>query len=171
MIDYDEIRFKLRLLQESELAQKAPHTVWHRYRTNPPLTGGEVAQFEAEHSVILPQDYRGFLIHVGNGGAGPHTVFRLGEMDDGWGYQIWQENNGLVGTLSKAFPHTERWNDLTGQPEYDESQACEKGYEDKYIELVDKFNETYWGGEQVHGSIPILSPRLRFAKLVGCRWP
>jgi hypothetical protein len=154
-IDYDEIRFKLHLLQESELARAAPDAVWHRYRTNPPLTEDEVGQFEKEHQVTLPYDYQGFLIHVGNGGARPHTVFRLGEMDDGWGYQTWQENDGFVGTLSKPFPHTERWNDLTGQPEYDESQASDKGYEDKYIELLDKFNETYWSGARVHGAMPI----------------
>jgi hypothetical protein len=72
-----------------------------------------------------------------------------------WGDKPWEENDGFVGILSKAFPHTYRRNDLTGQPEYDESQAVEKGYEDKYTEQLDKFNETYWSGEQVHGAIPI----------------
>src|SRR5439155_17317456 len=107
----------------------------HRYRTNPPLTEEEVAQFEAKHCISLPSDYRGFLIHVGNGGAGPEEIFRLGEIDDGWGHKTWQENDGFMGILSKPFPHEERWNDLTGRPEYDESQAIEKGYEDKYGEL------------------------------------
>jgi hypothetical protein len=150
-IDYDEIRSKLKVLQGSELPYAAPQA----YEIHPPLTEHEVIQFEREHQVTLPSEYRGFLIHVGNGGAGPHGVFRLGEMDDGWGHKLWQENDGFVGILSKPFSHTNRWNDLKGQPEYDESQAVEKGYEDRYIELLDKFDEKYWSGDQVHGAVPI----------------
>jgi hypothetical protein len=76
-------------------------------------------------------------------------------MDDGFGFQIWKENDGFVGTLSQPFPHTERWNDLTGYPRYDDEQAVEKGYEDKYELLLNKFDERYWSAEQVHGAIPI----------------
>jgi hypothetical protein len=155
-IDYDDIRNKLRLLQRSAEARNVFGALSHGYQMHLPLTEEEIGRFETVHGVRLPADYRGFLIHVGNGGAGvAYGVFKLGEMDDNWGVQKWQENDGFVGTLSKPFPHTERWNDLSGYPEYDDEQAVEKGYEDKYEELLNKFDERYWGGEQVHGAIPI----------------
>lgn len=44
---------------------------FHRYQLNPCLTEDEVQAFERRSNVILPDDYRQFLLQVGNGGAGP----------------------------------------------------------------------------------------------------
>lgn len=43
----------------------------HGYRLHPRLTEGEIRQFESNHGVTLPEDYRLFLQVVGNGGPGP----------------------------------------------------------------------------------------------------
>src|SRR4051794_25756013 len=92
----------------------------HRFRTHPPLSEVAVRNFKQVHRITLPAEYRGFLIHIGNGGAGPYYgLFKLGEMDDGGGHKPWKENGGFIGTLSKPFPHTGPWNDLSGQPEDD----------------------------------------------------
>ncbi len=44
----------------------------HQFRWNAPLTEAEVAAFETEHAIELPEGYRRFLLEAGNGGAGPY---------------------------------------------------------------------------------------------------
>ena len=50
----------------------APMGDWgHRYALEDPLDESALAGFEAKHGVVLPVEYRAFLRHVANGGAGP----------------------------------------------------------------------------------------------------
>ena len=122
----------------------------HGYVLNPALPEATVRKFECDHKVTLPQDYRRFLIEAGNGGAGPYYgVFKLGEMDDGWGYSAWEENNGFVGSLSQPFPYREAWNDLTGEPDADWED------EEAYERQLSAFEACYWNPEHVNGAIPI----------------
>jgi hypothetical protein len=115
-----------------------------------------VRDFEELHRVRLPPDYRDFLLSIGNGGAGPYYgVFKLGEMDDGFDYKAWRENDGFIGVLSEPFPHTNPWNDPSGMPEFDGSRAGDREWEDEYWRAKDAWDNRYWNNANVHGAIPI----------------
>jgi len=90
----------------------------HRYALNPPLAESEVAAFEARYGVSLPEEYRTFILEIGDGGAGPfYGIFRLDRSD----LSARDGEDLLPGFLAAEFPHTQAWNVLgDGSPEADE---------------------------------------------------
>jgi len=44
----------------------------HKYKLNPVINPKELDEFESLHKVRLPEDFRLFLMELGNGGAGPY---------------------------------------------------------------------------------------------------
>jgi hypothetical protein len=122
---------------------------WHGFQLNPVLSETEVLEFEREHRVTLPEDFRQFLTSVGNGGAGPfYGVFSLGEMDDNFGVQRWQEGDGFVGILSRPFPFQEEWNELSSMPITDLGES-------EYERQMEAFEKSYWNSSLVNGAFPI----------------
>ncbi|MDM1245971.1 SMI1/KNR4 family protein [Acinetobacter sp. R933-2] len=43
----------------------------HQYQLNPPVSLELIQQFEQRYGIHLPDEYVQFLMHIGNGGAGP----------------------------------------------------------------------------------------------------
>jgi hypothetical protein len=134
----------------------------HGFQLHPRLTEAAVKKLESKHKIQLPADYRAFLTLLGNGGAGPYYgVFKLGEMDDGFEHKKWKEGGGFVGVLAQPFPHTEPWNDLSGEPEEpemleDEDEEDEEEEDDEeYEKALEEFEERYWSPDNVNGAIPI----------------
>jgi hypothetical protein len=148
--DFDQIRIDLERLQSVNTPLKVFGAETHGFKLNPPLPEATVSRFESKYDIRLPADYRRFLTELGNGGAGPYYgLFKLGEMDSNFGYARWKENDGFVGDLSKSFPLTKPWNDLTGEPAYDESN------EEEYERQLDEFEGRYWSTENINGAIPV----------------
>lgn len=126
---------------------RSPH-----FHLDDPISEEDAARFEAEHGIRLPEDYREFLTHVGNGGAGPcGGVFPLGAMDDGFKFQKWAEKDGFVGKLSSAFPLIEAWNEVPAAPD----EALAEADADEYDRQMEAASDLYWSSDQVNGAIPI----------------
>lgn len=122
----------------------------HRYLFHAPCSESELARFEARYGIALPKDYRGFLLEVGNGGAGPYYgVFKLGEMDAGHEEGPWKEGV-LVGRLRDPWPHRAEWN--LSSEELDVPDGLAGDEMDADYEARDK---RYWDEALVAGAFPI----------------
>jgi len=75
ILDSHQIQRGLAELRKRKNAGIRPEA--HGFNLNPPLSEKVIVQFELDHGISLPQDYRNFLASIGNGGAGPfYGVFR-----------------------------------------------------------------------------------------------
>lgn len=158
MIESFDKHSVLRLL--NELDRRDPRrrvfgSIGHLYRLNAPLPVSTIEAFERGHGIIFPDDYRMFLTEIGNGGAGPYYgVLPFGRDDD---ERNW-EGGGLVGDLSKPFPHADSWNLPESfweqEPDWPPDTPAEE--RDRMIEAWDRELEArYWHPAIMDGAIPI----------------
>jgi hypothetical protein len=73
------------------------------YHFNPTLLEEEVRRVEAEHRIHLPDDYRAFLLEIGDGGVGPGHAVGL------YTLQHALRNVCEYYVPSEPFPHTRPW--------------------------------------------------------------
>jgi len=96
----------------------------HQYRMNAVLPVDELASFEREYDVQLPQDYADFLTQIGNGGIGPYYgLYSLAQSvaDD--------PRHKCRGFLASPFPLVEFFN-----PHDEEENATDDAlFDDRYI--------------------------------------
>src|SRR5208283_1056219 len=130
----------------------------HQYKVNPPLSVSVIEAFENQQGVPLPEDYRSFITEIGNGGAGPfYGLFPFGMHDDGFDLCTW-ESGGLIGELSKPFPHVTAWNlpESFWNVEPDPAPDTPLEEEDRLWEAWDKvLTEHYLNPAIMNGVIPI----------------
>lgn len=112
----------------------------HGYNLNPCLQEEQIQGFERQWGVALPEEYRWFLINVGNGGAGPYYgLWPLGVVDD---YNK-KRTQTILNDLRKPFPHTGQWNEKTALDRAEDREAYKE------------FNRWYFSNDRVQGSIAI----------------
>lgn len=82
----------------------------HRYELNPRASESVVTTFEDKFGVTLPEEYRAFLLRIGDGGAGPY--YGLYALRHSYEEMGWIE----PGDIRKPFPLDRSWNE-DGEPE------------------------------------------------------
>ncbi len=130
----------------------------HEYQFNPPLLEIEIASIESKYGLRLPDEYRAFLLKIGNGGAGPfYGIFPLGMQDHNFDLCAW-ENGYLLGNPSAPFRFNKAWNAssefLSQQPQPDEN-TCQEDEDRMWEEWDKKLEAEYWAPEIMDGAIPI----------------
>ncbi len=109
MFDAKAIRSALERLRAADPRLEIPGAKGHRYHLNPPIAERELIMWERDHEITLPDEYRRFLLELGNGGVGPYYgVFPLGRWD-GAGDTM-ESFSDVVGDLRAPFPHRTAWN-------------------------------------------------------------
>ena len=75
---------KLGRLRERPRLMEWHGATGHHFVLNPPAAESDVAAFEAARGISLPEDYRDFLLLVGNGGVGPYYGIAPLSAPDEW---------------------------------------------------------------------------------------
>lgn len=99
---------------------------------NSVLSINEIDAFETKHNVVLPKEYKDFLLNIGNGGDGPpeYKLLHLGKAaSDAYEHEkeIWED----FIYINKEFPYTESWC-WEGEDDQ-ESRAFAKKVEEAYF--------------------------------------
>lgn len=117
MWDPERIHARLAVLRAGDTALSRFGAERHRYELGPTLSEPEVAAFEVEHHIELPESYRSFVLDVGDGGAGPY--YGLFSLDDRRLPEYEKVERRQPDQLSTDFPHTTEWNAVElGEHEY-----------------------------------------------------
>jgi hypothetical protein len=75
----------------------------HRYVLNSCLSERQVRKMEARYGITLPEEYRRFLLLMGNGGAGP--AYGLFSLEQSLAHSL-----DDVRLFREPFPHVQAWN-------------------------------------------------------------
>ena len=104
---------------------------YHQYRLGPPLDEATLVRFESAFGVQIPEDYRSFLKHVGDGGPGPGTGLHA------LSYPRGSFEEGGLNSLSEVTPWLRRVSgpsknadEEDAAADHDDSDECDDLYED-----------------------------------------
>ncbi|MET8631114.1 SMI1/KNR4 family protein [Kitasatospora sp. NPDC004669] len=117
----------------------------HRFLLEEPLTAADLAELESQVGVVLPTEYREFLLTVGAGGAGlAYGVFPARRVEGRW----WWEGDGadladltrLAEPFPRQGPHHDRLRELWA--EYPDEDDCAAADED-YAEVMEAWEQRW----------------------------
>lgn len=126
------IKRKLILAKDADKDLKVFGASSHQYTLGKTVSKDDIVSFEKEYDLELPNDYKAFLLHIGNGGisyansaAGPgYGIYPLGENIDEF---ISENTNQYLKEDCKLYPEMadEFWADLNKNIEDDDDISTE----------------------------------------------
>jgi hypothetical protein len=120
----ERLTVKLATLRQADPACLIWYTESHRYRLNPTISEDAVAEFEAAEGCRLPEAYRYFITHAGNGGFGAGNGIPRLEHSSGDYFTTRSASRGSAkGHLHKPFPHKQAWAVAPPLPEGEDDPA------------------------------------------------
>ena len=102
-IDYIKKKMLFLLAHSDSLKSIVPKQVF----INPTISEEEVSEIEKRNNIILPKDYREFIIKIGNGCIGPRQGL-LSLQESMFDFKL-RDNPAI--NLSKPFPYNKKWNE------------------------------------------------------------
>ncbi|BAZ41098.1 hypothetical protein NIES4101_70600 [Calothrix sp. NIES-4101] len=106
-INFSKLKNKLSRLVDLDTNFEVFGSESHQYILNPCLSERELQEFELNFQVNLPEDFRNFLLKIGNGGAGPGYGFLGLNIENFQNEQLFPP-----GFLAQDFALKNEWNDL-----------------------------------------------------------
>ncbi len=100
----------------------------HKYKLNPCLSEAEIQEFESSFQVTLPDEFRNFLLKIGNGVAGPGYGFLGLNIDN-----LMELKSSTSDFFAQSFCLQDEWNDLDLLKETNGSQASAY-FDQKFIQ-------------------------------------
>ena len=143
--DMDRIRQKLAALAAGDPDLKRFGADGHKYRLSPPLSPEEISRMEAEHKMTLPEEYRAFLLELGDGGTGPY--YGIQPLANAIKYSDIARDPA---TLSKRFPLNKPlllFDECVGEGTWDDYYRrieTDEKYYDKVQRCISRFNKPYY---------------------------
>jgi hypothetical protein len=84
-VDWAGLRERIAAIALAEGSRRVFGASGHEFVLHPSLAMAELLELEQAIGAPLPEDYRAFLLDVGNGGAGPgYGIERVGRTAGGW---------------------------------------------------------------------------------------
>ncbi len=124
-----DIRRKLSLLCRKDKGLKVFGASRHQYKLNSILSEEDIQNFEDRFSITLPEEYRKFLLCIGNGGAGPY--YGLETLEDSLYADLDYKHPNEFVNPSIEFPFTAPWNMKFEADEKDDTAY--KDFEKEYF--------------------------------------
>ena len=107
-IELDSVKDRLAELKRKDKNLSIFGSESHNYQLNDRISEEEVSAFETNYSILLPYEYRQFLIEAGNGGAGP--FYGVESLHDSLYSDLDYKRPGELLNPSIPFPFVDAWN-------------------------------------------------------------
>ncbi|MFJ9370717.1 SMI1/KNR4 family protein [Nocardia sp. NPDC101769] len=140
--DWSDVPRRLARLSQAPHAKKvfgAGGSAGHGWHLEPSLSTAELSEIEGQLGVVLPEEYRAFLLMVGRGGAGPaYGLFPVRRVDGRWRWEGDSPDLTELDTLAQPFPYVAAFNPADGFPDPPDEEDFDS------VEAFDAAEDAYW---------------------------